>query len=696
MPNLSDLDFQRISQLSNEMKHFPPEYFTNENILSWSKYFNIAPENLEEYTSRTGRILRLAERLAKKTQGLEVTEETPEEKEETKNEIRSISPIPPPESLDFLWLQTQLILAPQSDSTVLEEEFSTYFKLAAYIKNTENTINDLKSFCDHYDNPGRECNLYNASITLLEELNQAASEKDLEKSKTIYRKIYTLNLSGLEPSEVAGILKSAPQNLKDQFLLSEDNSTQITASDNDSDSTDPLAFGQSIRTKISKIAEDFSEQDLSIFKNLDIKFDETQKAAFTSQVKNLLLKISTKPSAETISAGAGHFSVPADLMKGAYLPDMLNKKETTAAAYAMGLAELFYAKGMTRKELKILFENLQSIGAIGSKVSLPKILSSLGSNSLESTDANRIISTIAPVSLAKFEENNRPLTQSKQALISPKVSEAQKNGVYRTQLMFYVITAGARGPQLETRRPVVKSWFDSILRSFFGNNPPDQTDREIARLNKLKGWSTRENVYPPPFTDLEKKFAIQLLKEHLLKQGIDLPDDSLLAENAVAFYFNQSAALTYSHFEELYKGIMTIRLKLESALSNPERDFDLTPQELKNLSTYMNISLGEVENIVEEFKKTRTSEDQQKRLFGIQNHLVVLEWAHESLAIAYNNANTPKARELQAAQASIEATVELAEKVREGGYTVEYGSTLIAPQATAAAAPSSATPVNAE
>jgi hypothetical protein len=297
-PNLTTQDFEKISQLTGEMKLFPPNYFTEENILSWSKYFNIAPQNLEEYTSRTSRILRLAENLLRQDQNLPFTEITPEEKEDEINEreiCRTISPVPPPEAFNFLWLQTLLILSPQSDGTSLDNDFSPYFKMAAYLKTAEIALRDLKDFCDFYENPREKSEIYNATLTLIEELKTAIEKRDLENCRKIYQTFYSLNHHGLEPEEIKTILKRASLELKEQFLISEETSLQTTSGEDSHDETlSPEAFEHTLKTKIANVAQSFGEKDLTFFKNLDIKLDDIQKEAFVAQIKNLLLKISAE------------------------------------------------------------------------------------------------------------------------------------------------------------------------------------------------------------------------------------------------------------------------------------------------------------------------------------------------------------------------------------------------------------------
>jgi hypothetical protein len=376
------------------------------------------------------------------------------------------------------------------------------------------------------------------------------------------------------------------------------------------------------------------------------------------------------------------------VMQGAYIPNVLNKKPSTAAALAQGIADLLYqAGGMSRREIKILLETLQAIGVVAPGVSIPKIISSLGAQNAETTVVSASsLTTVAQIPLRKFADNNDFLTTAKESLTPPVIAEAYKAGVYRTAALFYLLSAGAKGPQLETRKPTVRSWIDRMMQSLFGNNPPSESQRAIDRTNKLKGWSTLENTFPPPFTDIQKKLAIQLLKEHIQRLGRSLPEDSLIAENAVGFYFNQSLALTYDHFEELYQGIMTIRLKLDYALSHPNHELDLDSQEINKLSSYMNVPAGDIQSMIEEYRKDRGSEDQQKRIALTKNYLIILEYAHESLKIAYNEANHlaihPRLAEFQAFH---EGVIEASKRVMDGQYpNIEHGiSTMQTPESPA-------------
>jgi hypothetical protein len=703
MPNLSEQDFEKISQLSQEMSEFPPSHFTDENILSWSKYFGVAPKNLAEYTSKTGKILSFARKMAQKDQGITLSELTEEQKQyqleqdRQFNLTRAINPIFNLEAFDFLWLQTLLILTPQSDTNLLDQDFSAYFKMAAYLKNAEEILQDLKNFCDHYHNPEIQSELYNATLTLIYELKIMIEKRDLEASKNIYQTIYKLNLRGLDPSEINLILKKAPPELKEQFLLSEEIAKALSLEDiqdrSNAENSDSLL--SSIQTKLNKASENFSEKELSFFKGLEIKFDDTQREAFISQMKALLLKISQQSaiqvSNEKTNSHVFYLLNSENLLKEAHIVNILNKKETTAVVFAQSLANLLFSTtNFTRKEIKVLFEAFQKTAVISPKISISIIMSALGETTTQGTDANSITAASAKIPLEKFKERNqfladlaRNLTHS---LSSPYVLAAHREGLYRTALMFYIITAAGRGPQLETRKPTVSSWINDKIRALFGNNPPSKIQREISRLNKLKGWSTRENIFPPPFNpEMQKEKAIALFKEHCLRMGRPLPDDSVIAQNAVSFYFNQSLVLTHDLFEELYEGVMSLRIKLENALLNPESPAEFSQDEIKKLSTYMNVMENDVIKMIDQ--------RQQEEFLLAKDHLIFLEYAHQSLAEVYEadhgNAIHPFLEEFSAFQ---EALTSGAEDVIAGNRSnIEYGLSTLKPLENASTAQPSPT-----
>jgi hypothetical protein len=649
MPNLSEQDFEKITQLSQEMSGFPPHHFADENILSWSKYFGVAPQNLAEYTSKTAKILLLAENMAKQDQGIPLPVLTAEqqqyaaEKDQETAKTRGINPIFNSETFDFLWLQTLLILAPQSDSNILDRDFSPYFKMAAYLINAQEILEDLKNYCDHYQNPETQSALYNGTLALIHELKIMIEKRDFEGSKTLYNTLYKLNLKGLDISEIKLILKKAPPEIKDQFLISEELAASISPEEiqDHSNAQNPENLLVSIQAKLASAGEKFNEAQLSFFNTLDIKFDDTQKEAFITQMKGLLLKISQQISLQAVNTPEGkkplapNLSIehPENILKEAPIVNMLNKKETTAITIAQSLANLLFSTTeFTRKEIKVLFEALQKAGIISPKISISMIMSALGETTTQGEETVIINASTAKTSFEKFKEKNQFLVNLAknltQSLYAPYVLAANRDGLYRTALMFYLITAAGKGPALDTRKPTVKSWISDKIRALFGNAPPSKIQREISRLNKLKGWSTRENVFPPPFNpEAQKEKAIALFKEHCRRIGKPIPDDSMIAQNAVSFYFSQSIVLTHEFFDELYEGIMSLRIKLENALFHPSSPIEFSQDEIKKLSTYMNILENDVTKMLEQ--------RQQEELLIAKDHLIFLEYAHQSLQEVY-------------------------------------------------------------
>ena len=57
---LTNEESQKLLQLAGEMKKFPPDHFEPENILAWSKFFNVAPKQLADHTSELSKTLNRA------------------------------------------------------------------------------------------------------------------------------------------------------------------------------------------------------------------------------------------------------------------------------------------------------------------------------------------------------------------------------------------------------------------------------------------------------------------------------------------------------------------------------------------------------------------------------------------------------------------------------------------------------------
>jgi hypothetical protein len=285
MFELTPEHFDKLSQLRAEMAEFPPDYFTEENILSWSKYFGVAPQDLHDYTVHIERILLIAENLARKNQGIEAlpTEDLPSS--------RKLNPLPALESFHFLWLQTLLILMPQTDASGFDAFFSPYFKMACCLENTEELMRDLKLRAEHHGLPFDLCQDYNLMILFHDELKIAIQKQDLSSAESIYKKIYLLNQHVPISPEKSTLLKKASPSLRESFLVSMD--TPVSENQ-EAESISTLEtqenFEHLIREKLKKISEELNEKELSSFKDLDLKMDEIQTKAFASQLKNFLSK----------------------------------------------------------------------------------------------------------------------------------------------------------------------------------------------------------------------------------------------------------------------------------------------------------------------------------------------------------------------------------------------------------------------
>ena len=289
MPSLTAEHFETIDQLITEMQQFPPDYFTDENRLSWSKYFGIAPQDLSEYTSQTAKILQTATRLAKKAQGLDDTTEAL-----NLGTSRCLNPIPSFESFHFLWLQTLLIMMPQTDGTLLDQSFSPYFKMACCVQNTQEILADLALTVEYYNQPTDLCERHNATLILMENLKLAVESSNVLESRNIYDQIYRLNQNAMTHSDILKTLKTASPGMQEKFIITADAISPVQTENGEEIKSLETQdnFEQNLRQKLAKLAEDFSQKDLSFFKDLDIKMDATQEQAFISQLKQFLLNLS--------------------------------------------------------------------------------------------------------------------------------------------------------------------------------------------------------------------------------------------------------------------------------------------------------------------------------------------------------------------------------------------------------------------
>jgi len=136
-PDLGMVEFDKIAQLIAEMDTFPPKSFTDENILAWSKYFNVAPKDLSAFTTQISRILFRAEQVVRYP-------ENPIPPLQDPTLTGDLPEILSPEGILFLWWKVLIILAQEANSDALEAHFKDQFLLAAYELYAEHILSQIK------------------------------------------------------------------------------------------------------------------------------------------------------------------------------------------------------------------------------------------------------------------------------------------------------------------------------------------------------------------------------------------------------------------------------------------------------------------------------------------------------------------------------------------------------------------------